>query len=128
MLNRSIFISLLMLASSPSFAGIEIFKCNEPLEISNCEIKGHIGTCTYKNIAEVNYPDRLSAYTFNEGNVRVGMDYRINLIGLPPGQSKRDGFVIEGDEAKMVVLCTIDPSIAGELIHINDVKTKGILW
>ena|ERR1700712_1310693 len=117
---------LLMLVSAYSLADLELFKSQEQIDISNCEIKGHIGTCTYSNRATVDFSESIKAYSYDKGNVREGRASYINTGNLRPGQSSRANFVI-GDDGVKVVLCSIDPDNTS-LTKIYNVTTKSVLW
>lgn len=54
---------LLMMVSTYSFAGVELFKCREEIDMSDCEIKGHIGTCTYTNRSAADLSASIRAYS-----------------------------------------------------------------
>ncbi|WP_423357842.1 hypothetical protein [Pseudomonas citronellolis] len=97
-----------MLTSVAVFAEPQFYKCNDPIEISSCVVKGRDGKCTYKNISNATISS-LGIFFYDKDGVQLGSDWRVHFYDMPPGQSKRDDFLIE-EETQKVVFCSTDPA------------------
>lgn len=102
---------LAAMATLDANAGVSLYMCNEPLNISNCELEhNNSPTCTYQNTANVPFSATLKVYAYDKNNTQLGMDGWVNIKGLQPGQSiRKDTFLSEGDDADKIVFCTMDP-------------------